>query len=86
MVTTTNIILNKEEFKAAIQESIEANTSEIWLKMFHHEIDSKTALGIIGKHRNTLTKLIKTKELVPVSGDKSKYMFRLSDVLNQLIK
>ena len=86
METTTNIILNQDEFEKAIQKSIEANTSDIWLKRFHHEIDSKTALGLLKKHRNTLTKLIKTKELVPVSGDKSKYMFRLSDVLNQLIK
>jgi hypothetical protein len=81
MEQTITYQLSANDFIEAINVATKQNTKENLIGSFSDLIDSKTVIGILGVHPNTLTKLVKTKALKPTNGDSSKYLFRLSEVL-----
>jgi hypothetical protein len=78
--------LNADDFEKAIETATKKNSITNMVGYFPNLIGTATVCEILGRHPNTITKLIKEKKLTPTNTDSSKYQFRLSEILIHLIK
>ncbi len=81
MIQEINIKMSQADLELTMETFVKKHAKESVIKEFTEERDSKVAMGILGIKEDTLTKYIKTKRLIPIRGDQSKYTFRLSDIL-----